>query len=101
MMHAAGDLAAAVLLAALAFGAVWVRHRSRLPAHGRGLLELTASMHLTPQMTLHVVTVADRRLLIGAGPAGVVALADLSGSPHPHDCRNGNRCASLSSTMQR
>lgn len=101
MMHAAGELAAAVLLAALVFGAVFVRHHSRRPGHGRGLLELTASMHLTPQVTLHVVTVAERRLLIGAGPAGVVALADLTGSPHPHDCRNENRCASLSSTMQR
>jgi flagellar biogenesis protein FliO len=101
MMHAAGELAAAVLLAALALGTVWVRHRSRPPAHRRGLLELAASMHLTPQVTLHVVTVAERRLLIGAGPAGVVSLADLSGSPHPRDRRNDDRCASLSSTMQR
>jgi flagellar biogenesis protein FliO len=99
-LQVAGAAAAAVVLLAL-LAAAAARRLPRSLSRAPRAVQLVESTCLTPQVTLHLVDVAGRRLLIGAGSGGVTTLADLAvGSPSREACRSAGRCACSSSTTR-
>ena len=81
----------AIVLAALAFAAQWLKRATGFARGGAQFVCVVESAMLSPRASVHVVRVGQRFILVGATDTSVNALIELEGASF--DCAPSGRCA--------